>query len=93
MSDSALCSAGFQEKRDFPFSSLKHMEGFFLLFFMPPLLSSDSCLSYSLHPAAVPPAFLFWFPLGVVEGHFPHWLTFRQEREGSQAGKKDMAAQ
>lgn len=81
LSDSALRSAGFQEKRDFPFSSLQRVVSFVSssLFFFPlplchpsphvyPIFSSILALSLSL-------LFAILFPVGVVEGHSAHWLS------------------
>lgn len=88
LSDSALRSAGFPEKRDFPFSSLQH--GFSLLF----LLHSTSfhCLCHPplhVHPISPPPCHcpdllvLFFFPCGCGWRSLST-LAFSLERE---AGK------
>lgn len=91
MSESALRSAGFQEKRDFPFSSLQPGVFLFLLFgLLPP--SSFHCLLFILFSplsCCCAPVFQFFvFPVGVVEAHSAHWLTFRQERGGVRQGKR-----
>lgn len=61
MSDSALRSAGFQERRDFPFSSLQH--GFFLFFFPLPFIVTPLRVFILFFPPSYyyPPVVFFFF--------------------------------
>lgn len=94
-----LCAPLASKRRDiFPFSSLKQAFFFVLQPIFPFRCTLSSCLHQSLlHPATIhhpPPLsfFLFFLPVGVVEGHSAHWLTFREsggiaeEGEGQPGG-------
>lgn len=86
LSDSALRSAGFQEKRDFPFSLtlvffFPFIFFFLFLFFLlsrpppPPPLKPSFCY---------PSSFVSSSSVGVVEGHPAHRLSFRDGRRAKQ---------
>lgn len=74
-----LCAPLASKRREifhFPHLNL----GFFVFFVLhPPSLHVHLILSSFL---LLSPPFFFLFPVGVVEGHSAHWLTFRVEREG-----------
>lgn len=90
MSDSALRSAGFQERRDFPFCSLQRSFFFFFFFLFPRLLVYPILPSVLLLCSCFFLFFLFFGSLWVWLKVILHtgWLTFREERGGSEAGKR-----
>lgn len=86
-----LC-APLASKREEIFHFPHFSVGFYVCVFLsPPFVTTASlsppfsCLSYSLLHSATnsPPllsSFSFPSPVGVVEGHRAHWLTFTEER-------------
>lgn len=101
-----LCALLASKRRDF--SSIQHEFFFLpsfllsfvllhlLIFFSPHTLSHPFPLVYPIHSSILLPyscfLSLFLFPVGVVEGHSAHWLTFK-EREKEQARLKKRTGQ
>lgn len=106
-----LCALLASKRREifhFPHFSVRFSFFFFFLIFFTPSSSSSSsprlCHSSVLSfirfspPSWCHAPVFFLFPVGVVEGHCAHWLTFREKRgrgggEETRQEKKDKGEQ